>query len=96
MKQIAVGVGLLALMLVVAGCPNPPKVTELEAQVQAQTDKIAELEGQVQQLTVERDSLMKVIAEMGEQGGSKPPRTGGGSTGGGTTPPPGKPPRTGR
>lgn len=88
MKQIVVGVGLLALLLVVAGCPNPQKVTELEAQVQAQTDKIAELEGQVQQLTVERDSLMKVIADMVERGGSTTPR--------GTTPPPEKPPRTGR
>jgi hypothetical protein len=95
MKQIAAGIALVAMLAVMAGCPGGQNTADLEAQVQAQQGKIAELEGQVQQLTMERDSLMKVIADMGEEGGSKPPRTGGGSTGG-TTPPPGKPPRTGR
>lgn len=91
MKKAMAAAAALALLLVV-GC-QVGNVKELEDKIAEQTQKITELEGQVQMLTAEKDSLVKVIAEMEakKSGTAKTP------AGGGTqSNPPGKPPRTGR
>ncbi len=100
MKKVAIGLSVIALLFVFAGCPGMKDTGELEAKVEQQQQQITELEGQVETLTAERDSLLKVIGEDdgGNGSGSKPPREGqgsGGSSGGGSGTP-GKPPRTGR
>jgi outer membrane murein-binding lipoprotein Lpp len=97
-KKAAVGLAVVALLFVVAGCPGQQKVADLEKQVADHQMKITELEGQVQTLTVARDSLQKLVTEMAQPEQGKPPRKGsggstGGGTGGGET---GKPERTGR
>jgi outer membrane murein-binding lipoprotein Lpp len=80
-KKVLAGFALVALLIVVAGCPNPQKITDLEKQVADGQMHITELEGTVQTLMMERDSLQKVITDMM----AKKPGTGGtGGTGGGT------------
>ncbi len=64
MKKALATLAVVALLLVVAGCPGAQKVKDLEAQVAAQQQKITELEGQVATLTATNDSLTKVIADM--------------------------------
>jgi outer membrane murein-binding lipoprotein Lpp len=98
MRLMAASALAVALVILVAGCPGGQKVSDLEAQVQDAQQKIAELEGMVQTLTMERDSLQKLVDE--KMGGGKPPKTGR-EPGKQITPSkktgtPGKPPRTGR
>ena len=97
MRIAAASALALALVIVMAGCPGGQKVSDLEAQVQDQQQKIAELEGQVQMLTMERDSLQTLV---GAKTGDKPAQSGG-EPGKQITPTkktgePGKPPREGR
>jgi uncharacterized coiled-coil protein SlyX len=84
-KRVAAGFALVALLIVVAGCPNPQRITDLEKQVSDGQMKITELEGTVQTLTMTVDSLQKVIADMTAKGQSVQPgtkKTTGGGTGG--------------
>ena len=83
MRKAVAGFAVVALLLVVAGCPGGPKVKDLEAQVGDLQQKITELEGQVVVLTAERDSLQGVIDKLGGDNGKKPlPPTKKGSSGG--------------
>ena len=97
-RKALTAVAVLSLLFVI-GCPMGGDTAALDEKIENQTEKITELEGTIEGLTAEKDSLMKVIEEMGAKsggssGGSKPPRTGG--SGGGQTGGGGKPPRTGR
>ena len=92
MKRVAAGFAVAALLLVVAGCPNPQKIAELENQVEVQSQKIAELEGVVEALTLERDALQERVTELETKAAGKTPaktpaRTPGGTTPGGLKPP---------
>ena len=97
MRLMAASALAVDLVILVAGCPGGQKVSDLEAQVQDAQQKIAELEGTVQTLTMERDSLQKLVDE---KMGGKPLKTGREPgkqiTPSGKTGEPGKPPRTGR
>lgn len=83
MKRVIAAAAILALVLVV-GCQDTKKVTELQGQVDTQNQQITELQGQVQTLTAERDSLQQVITEMSAKTpakggtGTKPPTNKGG------------------
>ena len=92
MRKALATFAVIALLFVVAGCPGASKVKDLQAQVAAQQQQITDMQGQVQKLTMERDSLAKVITDMAAKttGGKT---TGGKTTGGKQT---GKPPRTGQ
>jgi len=84
---------IVALLFVMAGCPGGQKVKDLEAQVETQQQTISELEGKVQTLTVEKDSLQKVIVELEKKvpaksgGAVKPPIQKGGTKPGTLKPP---------
>jgi outer membrane murein-binding lipoprotein Lpp len=95
-KRLIAAAAILAVVLVV-GCQDTKKVTELQGTIDKQVQQITDLTTQVQKLTVEKDSLVKFIADQEAKmpAAKKPGRTGG-NTGGGQTNPPGKPPRTGR
>jgi len=88
-RKLVAAVAILAVVFMV-GCQDTKKVTELQGTVDTQMQKITELEGQVQKLTVERDSLAKVIIDMtaktgGKTTGKTTGKATGGQTGGGGT-----------
>ena len=91
MRRLIAAAAILAVVFVV-GCQDTKKVTELQGQVDKQTQQITELQSTVVvKLTAERDSLAKVLADMqakypGATGGTKPP-TNKGTGGGGLKPP---------
>ncbi|HDQ99607.1 MAG TPA: hypothetical protein ENN51_04900 [candidate division WOR-3 bacterium] len=92
MKRVVTGFAVAALLLVIAGCPNPQKIADLENQVEAQTEKITELEGMVEALTMERDALQERVEELetkaaGKTPGKTPAKTPGGTSPGGLKPP---------
>ncbi|MFO7675353.1 MAG: hypothetical protein R6X12_03440 [bacterium] len=64
MRKLVAGFAVAALLLVVAGCPNPQQITDLQKQVADAQMKITELEGTMQRLTTERDSLQTVVTEL--------------------------------
>ena len=57
-------IALLASMLLVAGCRDTKKVTQLQERVGKLTLQVTDLSGQVAKLTAERDSLSKVITRL--------------------------------
>jgi outer membrane murein-binding lipoprotein Lpp len=57
-------IALLASMLLVAGCHDTKKVTQLQEQVDKLTLQVTDLTDQVAKLTAERDSLSKVITRL--------------------------------
>jgi len=83
MRRLIAAMAILAVVLVM-GCQDTKKVSELQGQVDKLNQQITELQSTVVvQLTAERDSLAKVLAEMQAKypakGGSvKPPTTKGG------------------
>jgi len=80
MRRLIAAMAILAVVLVM-GCQDTKKVSELQGQVDKLNQQITELQSTVVvQLTAERDSLAKVLAEMQAKypakGGSvKPPTT---------------------
>ena len=94
-KKLIAAAAILAVVFVL-GCQDTKKVTELQGKVDTMTQQITDMTGQVAKLTVERDSLVKVVTDLT----AKLPQPKGGKTTGGTTgtkPPANtKPPRTGR
>ena len=93
MRKLIAAAAILAVVLVV-GCQDTKKVTELQGQVDKLTQQITELQGTViVKLTAERDSLAKLVldfqAKYPAKGSTKPP-TGKGTGGGGTVKPPTK------
>lgn len=64
MRKVVAGFAVIALLLVVAGCPNPQQITDLQKQVADAQMQITELEGTMQRLTVERDSLQTLVTEL--------------------------------
>ena len=80
MKRLITAMAILAVVLVM-GCQDTKKVTELQGQVDQLNQQITELQTTVvAQLTAERDSLAKVLADMQAKYPAK----------GGTTTPPTK------
>jgi outer membrane murein-binding lipoprotein Lpp len=61
-KRLIAAAAILAVVFVL-GCQDTKKVTELQGQVDKQTQQITTMEGQVAQLTAERDSLAKLVAD---------------------------------
>jgi outer membrane murein-binding lipoprotein Lpp len=78
-RKLIAAAAILAVVLVV-GCQDTKKVTELQGKVDTMTQQITDLNGQVAKLTVERDSLVKVATDLM----AKLPPAKGGKT---TTPP---------
>ena len=84
-RRLIAAAAILAVVFVL-GCQDIKKVTELQGQVDKQTQQITAMEGQVAQLTAERDSLAKLVADFqakqlvkrGTKGGTKPPAAKGG------------------
>ena len=87
MRKLIAAAAILAVVFVV-GCQDTKKVSELQGQVDKLNQQITELQSTVvAKLTVERDSLAKVLADLqakyAPKGGTvKPPagKGGGGST----------------
>ena len=64
MRRLIVAAAILAVVFVI-GCQDTQKVTELQGQVDQLNQQITELQTTVvAQLTAERDSLAKVLADM--------------------------------
>jgi outer membrane murein-binding lipoprotein Lpp len=84
-RRLIAAAAILAVVFVL-GCQDIKKVTELQGQVDKQTQQITAMEGQVAQLTAERDSLAKLVADFqakqpvkgGKKGGTKSPTAKGG------------------
>lgn len=80
----------------VAGCQDTKKVTEMQGQIDTANQKITELETQLAKVTVEKDSLGKLVVDLAAKvpaaktGGGKTGGTKTGGTGGGTLKPPTK------
>ena len=74
MRKMIAAAAVLAVVLV-AGCQDTKKVTELQGQIDKLTQQVTDLTGQVAKLTAERDSLGKVITRMTAKGGktTRPP-----------------------
>jgi len=92
-KRLIAAAAILAVVLVM-GCQDTKKVTELQGQLDKANQQITELTGQLQVITAQKDSIAKVLADMQAKAPAakgttptKPPTTK--SSGG-------KPPRTGR
>ncbi|GEM_PF-1201610 len=85
MRKLIAAAVLLAVVFVL-GCQDTQKVTELQGQVDKMQQQITEMTDQVAKLTAERDSLVKVVADMAAKmppakgGAVKPPAGGGGGT----------------
>jgi outer membrane murein-binding lipoprotein Lpp len=92
-KRLIAAMAILAVVFVM-GCQDTKKVTELQGQVDTQKQQITEYEGQVAKLTVERDSLQKIVtdaaAKAEAKGGKSGGKTGGKTSGGRTVTPPKK------
>ncbi len=84
-RKLIAAAAILAVVLVV-GCQDTKKVTELQGQVDKMNQQITDLNGTVAKLTIERDSLGKVVTDLM----AKMPAKGGKTTGGGTVKPPTK------
>ncbi len=81
MKRLIAAAAILAVVFVL-GCQDTKKVTELQGQIDKQTQQITEQDGQIAKLTAERDSLAKLVTDLqakmpgakgGTKGGTKPP-----------------------
>jgi len=95
-RKLIAAAAILAVVLVV-GCQDTKKVTELQGQVDKMTQQITDMTGQIAKLTATNDSLMKAMTDsMAKMHPVKAVKPAGAPTGGKTTTPTGKPPRTGR
>lgn len=93
MKRMIVAAAAILAVVLVVGCQDTKKVTELQGTIDKQVQQITDLTTQVQKLTVEKDSLVKFITDLqAKLPGAKKP----GAKPGVPVNPPGKPPRTGR
>jgi len=74
-RKLVAALAVLAVVFVV-GCQDTKKVTELQGQIDKANQQITELQTQLQTVTMEKDSLVKVIADMTAAKGAKlPPAT---------------------
>jgi outer membrane murein-binding lipoprotein Lpp len=74
-RRLIAAAAILAVVLVV-GCQDTKKVTELQGKVDTLTQQTTDMTGQIAKLTVERDSLAKVVADFMAKyppKGTKPP-----------------------
>jgi outer membrane murein-binding lipoprotein Lpp len=91
-KRLIASAAILAVVFVL-GCQDTKKVTELQGKVDTMTQQITDMTGQVAKLTVERDSLVKVVTDLTAK---LPPVKGGKAIGGTKPPASAKPPKVGR
>lgn len=77
MRRLITGFAVAALLIAVAGCPNPQKIADLQKQVADAQMQVTELEGTMQRLTAERDSLQVLVEELTAKkpAGTTPART---------------------
>ncbi len=92
MRKLVAALAILAVVLVI-GCQDTKKVTELQGQVDKLTQELDQAKMDLAKKTAECDSLAKVIVDMSAKtpapkGSSKPAPT--------PKPPTGKPPKVGR
>ena len=83
MKRLIAAAAILAVVLVM-GCQDTKKVTELQGQNDKLTQQTTDMTGQIAKLTVERDSLAKVVVDLQAK---LPPAKGGTMLPAGTKPP---------
>jgi len=62
-KRLIAAAAILAVVLVM-GCQDTKKVTELQGQLDKANQQITELTGQLQVITAQKDSIAKVLADM--------------------------------
>ena len=87
MRKLIAATAILAVVFVL-GCQDTQKVTELQGQLDKANQQITELTGQLQMVTAEKDSIVKVLADMqakapattGTKTVTKPPAKGGTKT----------------
>lgn len=94
MKRLIAAAAILAVVMVM-GCQDTKKVTELQGQVDKLTQQLTERDSVIiVKLTAEKDSLQKLVVELQAKApaGVKKP----GAKPGVPVNPPGKPPRQGR
>jgi outer membrane murein-binding lipoprotein Lpp len=91
-RKLIAAAALLAVVFVL-GCQDTQKVTELQGQVDKLTQQVTDLNAQVAKVTLERDSVIKLVADLQAK---MPAPKGGTPAGGAKGGTPAKPPRTGR